>query len=211
MRKFQQTREVVIYCLKYISGQTLDVGAGSAKYKKIINQKVDKYVTLDIISGENVDIVGDATKMPINDASFDSVISTETLEHVQKPGLVIKEIKRVLKPGGVCFLTAPFMIPAHNDPGDYFRYNKSGLEFLFKEEGFTIIESDYYCQFWSVLSEIIHFSFFNPYKPHNLLARRLIEYIEKLAGFLDKFTKNEIVYGNVYVVAKKIASPNQGG
>ena len=203
MKKFQRTREVLVYCLKYVSGRVLDIGAGSAKYKKIISKQAVNYVTLDISPGEYVDIVGDAMKMPIIDASFDTVISTETLEHVQKPWLVIKEIKRVLKPGGICFLTAPFMLPAHNDPGDYFRYNKSGLEFLFREEGFTIIESDYYCQFWSVLSEIIHFSLFNPYESHNLLARRLMEYIEKTAGFLDKFTKNEIVYGNVYVVAKK--------
>ena len=202
MKKFQQTREVIIHTQKYVSGKTLDLGAGSAKYQEIIRQKAEEYTTFDMAPGENIDVVGDALNLPFKDDSFDTVISSQVLEHVEKPWIMIKEIRRVLKENGTCILTAPFLIPYHADPHDYFRYTKEGIMSLFKNEGFEIIECDYYSKIFTVLSEMIHFVFFT-FKKRGAWARRFMRYVVRLAKFLDKFAKTDVVYGNVYIVAIK--------
>jgi len=52
-------------------------------------------------------INADATCLPLASASIDLVVSFETLEHVPDPGAMIKEIRRVLKPGGRLVLSTP--------------------------------------------------------------------------------------------------------
>jgi 2-polyprenyl-3-methyl-5-hydroxy-6-metoxy-1,4-benzoquinol methylase len=52
-------------------------------------------------------IVQDIQALRFDDASFDTVVSCETIEHVPAPGLAVMELARVLKPGGRLFLTTP--------------------------------------------------------------------------------------------------------
>jgi len=52
-------------------------------------------------------IQGDIQDIPLESNSIDSVLSFETIEHVPKPQIAIKEMARVLKPGGRLFLTTP--------------------------------------------------------------------------------------------------------
>jgi len=204
MKKIQQTRQVIIYAQKYISGKTLDLGAGRGKYSEIIKEKAKEYVAFDMVIGPKIDVVGDALNLPFNVETFDTVISTQVLEHVERPWLMIKEIHRVLKENGICILTVPFLVPYHPDPADYFRYTKEGLESLFKNEGFKIIRCNYYGSLFSTLSEIFRFVLFNPYKKkQGVWSERIIRYQIKLANFLDKFIKTDIVYANVYIIAKK--------
>ena len=203
----KNTRAVVTYLSKYISGKTLDYGAGSAKYRDIITPHTTEYKTFDMVPGAQIDIVGDAINPPFPDDSFDTVISTQMLEHVEKPWVVAGEIRRILKPGGVCILTAPFLVPYHADPHDFFRYTKEGLESLFKNEGFEIEASGSYGKPPSVLGEMIHFSFFSPYEVvSQRKARwrsRIMRLIQSLAYKLDALSKNKVVYANAYVVARK--------
>jgi len=199
MNKFQQTRQVIKYSSKYIKGRTLDLGAGRAKYKSIISQFCSEYITFDIVSGQEVDVVGDILSTPFENESFDTVICTMVFEHIPKPWLAAKEIKRILKKGGVAIISAPFIQSYHQDPGDYFRYTPEGLRSLFDE--FKIIKTDYYGEFFTTMAGFIKMHFFNPYKGKN--TGRVIRLIERIAGFLDKFVKSNITYIGTYVIAKK--------
>lgn len=93
----------------------------------------------------------------IETGSVGAVISLEVLEHVQDPMACVNESFRVLKPGGVCLLTTPFMTGYHgknktlglseqeakNDHesySDYWRFTHEGLLLLFKNAGFTSIK-----------------------------------------------------------------------
>ena len=202
-KKFEQTEEVIRHLLKYVCGKTLDLGAGNAKYKQIIKERADEYLAFDMFSGPNIDVVGDASNTIFPEENFDTIISTQLLEHVERPWLVIKEIRRILKKGGVCILTAPFINPYHNDPGDYFRYTTSGIKSLFINENFEIVDCDSYGQTFTVLYGFIKFSFFSPYKKSKKGRYIMNEFLLKIAKFLNKFTKNRIIYDSVYVVAKK--------
>lgn len=132
----------------YIKGVVLDAGSGEGdRYKSFF--KFDKYIKLDINENNNPDIVGSVENIPLGDSSFDSIISTQVLEHIQNSPKAVKEFYRVLKPGGYCLITVPQMNELHEEPNDYFRFTKYGLEEVFSNAGFKIILVDQRGGFWS--------------------------------------------------------------
>jgi len=138
--------KAVTNAIPLFSGKLLDSGCGSMPYKKIIlsNSAITNYAGLDIEGGLNYeglqpDYLWDGEKMPFDDTSFDVVISTEVLEHVSDPDAYLREVKRVLKPGGMFFFTVPFLMSLHEVPHDYYRYTPFALEMIFKRTGFTDI------------------------------------------------------------------------
>jgi SAM-dependent methyltransferase len=54
---------------------------------------------------------GDATRLPFPDASFDRIIAAEVLEHIDEDGAAIRELVRVLRPGGTIAATVPAFLP----------------------------------------------------------------------------------------------------
>ncbi len=113
----------------------LDLGCGSKPYKSLFNGAT-QYTGLDIVPGPEVDVVGNAWDLPFADHSVDVVISTQVLEHTEKLEATVKEIQRVLKPGGHVFISAPFTFQEHGMPYDYWRFTQSGLRSAFAN--FTI-------------------------------------------------------------------------
>jgi len=136
MKNFKGTRQLLENKINHISGRTLDFGARRGKYKTLLSSASAEYVALDMFPNPNVDIVGDLHNTNLPENSFDTVVCTQVLEHVNQPFDVVKEIYRLLKLGGVCILTAPFMHPHHADPVDNYRFTKEGLENIFSTNNF---------------------------------------------------------------------------
>lgn len=205
MKDLKNTRDIVLYTKHYIKGKTLDFGAGTAKYKNLIKPQTSEYITFDMIFSENIDVVGDVLNPPFNDNEFDTVISTQVLEHVEKPWIMVAQMGRIIKSGGICITTAPFLVPYHADPHDFFRYTTEGIMSLFRNEGFEILESGGYGKLFTVFSEMIHFSLISPYEPigKKTLSKKIAMRVDKIARFFDRFVSNKVIYPNVYVVAKK--------
>lgn len=85
----------------------LEVGTGYGQCQSL----VDDYTGIDIAytSGRRIDhgfVNASATGLPFKDATFDCVWTNHVMEHVDRPDLMLEEIWRVLKPGGLVFLTA---------------------------------------------------------------------------------------------------------
>lgn len=117
--------------------KTLDVGSASGRNKDYFPNST----TVDIDERANPDVVADAHQLPFENESFDCVVCKEVLEHVQKPDVVISEMKRVLKPGGKLVLSTRFLFPIHEAPHDYWRFTRFNLEELFSNwEKVTIKE-----------------------------------------------------------------------
>ena len=88
-----------------------------------------------------IDLVSDITAIPSPDASFDVVLCSEVLEHVPEPTHALDEFTRLLKPGGVMILTAPFSSNVHMAPYHYCSgFSKYWFEYHLTNRGFTILD-----------------------------------------------------------------------
>lgn len=125
-----------------LSGRLLDVGCGNKPYQSLF--VVDDYIGLDIDSEASrirgiADFYYDGNIFPFEDASFDSVLCNQVLEHVFNPDEFLAQIARVLKPGAKLLLTVPFVWDEHEQPYDYARYSSFGLRALLEKQGLKII------------------------------------------------------------------------
>lgn len=102
----------------------LNVGGGPTRYSA-------REITLNLEAFLNVDLVGDAHNIPLEDASVDTVICNAVLEHVHDSEKVAAELMRVLKPGGLLYAEVPFIFFFHGYPNDFKRYTREGLRRLF--------------------------------------------------------------------------------
>lgn len=116
-----------------IRGNVLDAGSGAAGWSKENFGKQCTLTTFDQFEAPNIDISGDLLKLSsyFPAEQFDTVICMEVMEHVAQPFVVIEEIRKILKPGGVLLATTPFEHGLHGeDYGDYFRYTRQGWKQL---------------------------------------------------------------------------------
>lgn len=91
---------------------------------------VEGFINLDLFGLPGVNVIADATQLPFLDSTFQRIECDAVLEHVRLPETVMKEIGRVLKPGGFAHVVTPFCHPFHEYPGDYWRFTLDGLEEL---------------------------------------------------------------------------------
>jgi len=121
----------------------LDAGAGSGRYRQKLSftqyQSTDFSDVFDKPSLSRHDFICNLEKIPKADNSYDVIVNTQVLEHVEYPQQVIKEFYRVLKSGGKLFLTTNQMWGIHGAPYNFYFYTKYGLESLFRNTGFKII------------------------------------------------------------------------
>lgn len=112
------------------SGKVLEIGAyGNPSYGRFFKNKIG----IDIKTGPGVDLVASVYELPFGEEEFDLVLCLSVLEHLEEPSRAIKEMRRVLKPGGKILVSVPFMFPIHDAPGDYWRFTKFGLRKLFSD------------------------------------------------------------------------------
>lgn len=114
--------------------RVLNVGAGGAFGEQIVQiaNRIGFSVTQsDIAEERQPDIVDDITNSKLPDDSYDAIVMLSVIEHVTNPFLAAQEVQRILKPGGMLLVAAPFLYPIHDRPNDYFRFTKYGLRNLF--------------------------------------------------------------------------------
>jgi ubiquinone/menaquinone biosynthesis C-methylase UbiE len=97
----------------------LDIASGEGYGSNLLSYRAKSVVGVDI-SSEAVDhanakykkpnldfVTGSTSKIPLADASVEVVISFETIEHHDEHQLMMREIKRVLTPGGLLLISSP--------------------------------------------------------------------------------------------------------
>ncbi len=186
-----------------LSGSLLDYGAGTAKYRSLFLPYVTSYASLDADASMKPNIVGDVLDPPLPDAAFDAVVSNQVLEHVREPWVMVEQIARLLKPGGQCVITAPFLIGYHADPDDYFRYTTQGIRYLCERAGLQVELSEPYGGWVVSTSESLKQRFFSHYRPRSRLRKLLGRMTEHMSALLNPLLPPGRCYANVVCIAKK--------
>lgn len=125
------------------SGKLLDLGGRDRSKLDRSKEFHNEVVVFDVLSGENVDIVGDAHELSsyFTRDYFDAVMSICVFEHLSMPWKVVIEINKILKINGYCLIYTHQTIGLHDSPWDFFRFSEDCWPALFNENtGFEIID-----------------------------------------------------------------------
>lgn len=165
-------------------GEVLDVGGGEPfgkwmeEYRPLF--KDCSYRTCDYDASTGADVIGDIHNLPVPDESVKAIICSSVLEHVRDPLQAMREMHRILVPGGRMFLYIPSTYPYHARPGhypDYWRFFKDTLEEL--ATGFTELHIEKRGGYFTALS------FFVP------MQHKMQWFLAPLAEALDTLFKTE--------------------
>ena len=203
-------RELLAAAKKYFSGRLIDIGCGNKPYAGLLKPFVSEHIGVDhsltLHGTTNIDIMSSAYEIPVADESFDSALSTAVLEHLEEPERALRECHRVLKPGGVAVYSVPFIWHLHEDPRDFYRFSKYGLDYLFKKVGFEIIEIKALSGFWVTFGQLF---VYNLYRLNRGPLRwfRIIDAVgltlQGIAYLFDRFDRTEQWTWAYIVVARK--------
>lgn len=182
----------------------INIGSGPGR----LCNNVD-VINVDQFAFKNVDIVADATFLPIKSSSVDAVASIAVLEHVEHPNLVIQEMHRILKKNGSVFCYVPFIQGYHAAPHDYHRWTREGLRHSFSEftsvkifigagptSGMLWITQEWLAIFFSFGVPIIHDVLF-------MFFMVLFSPLKLLDLFLWKFPYAEKISSCFFITGKK--------
>lgn len=149
----------------------LDAGAGEAPYKPLLRhavyesadfQKVDKPYAVSTY-------VCDLAEIPVEDARYDFIVFNQVLEHVPEPSAVLRELHRVLKPGGQMIYTAPLFYEEHETPYDFYRYTQFGVRHLLTKAGFAINRLDWLEGYFGTIGYQMHgMARYLPHRPRDI-------------------------------------------
>lgn len=98
-------------------------------------------VNLNRYPGPGVDLVGDAHALPLGEGRVAAVYCEAVLEHLEDPGLAVREMHRVLAPGGLVFSVVPFLQAFHPSPDHFQNYTLHGHRRVYEAAGFTVLEA----------------------------------------------------------------------
>lgn len=106
------------------------------------HEQLGDFIRLDMNTDYGPDLAASVTSLPFADSSIDRISSNSLFEHVAYPHEILREVFRVLRPGGALYTAVPFHFVQHACPRDYLRYTGDFFEDVGKDLGFSEIHVD---------------------------------------------------------------------
>jgi SAM-dependent methyltransferase len=121
----------------------LDIGSGNSRNTEYLDSS-NKVIRLDYPAINHryflrPDVFGDARRLPVADSSLDAAFLFEVLEHIDAHEPVLREIRRVLRPDGLLYISVPFLYPIHDAPHDFYRFTLYGIRHVLEQTGFGVV------------------------------------------------------------------------
>jgi SAM-dependent methyltransferase len=186
----------------------LDLGAGGRKV-------TPHALCVDFVPFPGTNVIANVEALPFRDASAQLVIATGLLEHVEDDRSLLREVARVLAPGGTTHFEVPFMQQYHDDPIDCRRTSVPGLEREMRRVGLEPVRAGVHIG--PTVTLITHFTYYaamwfeGPTVVHKALSSTVFLCLSVLLfpfKFLDRFLLNKksahrLAFG-VYCTATKL-------
>lgn len=157
------------------NGRLVDLGAGASPYRCLFDRYVKQYIAVDFseslpptCDASSVSLVaGDITRLPLSDASIDTICCFQVVSHVRNPRRLIYEINRVLRPGGQVIISTSYAAPIQVEPYDVCRFTPDGLSSLFREENLQVTQRLIYGGLFSSFALCLNLSMIlSPIRPN---------------------------------------------
>jgi SAM-dependent methyltransferase len=134
---FHLTAELRSYLPKARSSDSLllDLGCGNAVHKAVCERAGFEWVGADYDETSEASVLADAHSLPFKDGAFECVLSVAAIQLFQYPFVAMKEVHRVLKPGGIFIGTVAFLEPA---AGGFYHHTDRGVLNSLEFPGFTV-------------------------------------------------------------------------
>lgn len=148
--------------VQHAHGRMLDVGCGDKPYQALFAAQVTEHVGVDYeetfadsayAKASKADFIYSGDRLPFGDEEFDTVLSTQVLEHTPKPWALFAEMGRVLRPGGTLIVTIPFSYRVHSEPFDFYRFTRYALQRLAEANGLSVAIIKPRGGFWAVIGQ----------------------------------------------------------
>ena len=123
-----------------LSGRVLDLGGDKRSEYTRLFQGDFKIKSVNIAAAAQPDHIFDLERaFPLPDASADTVVCINILEHLYNHQHFLRECARVVRAGGLMVLAVPFVMQVHPSPRDYFRFTDEALSRMCADAGFHAI------------------------------------------------------------------------
>ena len=204
---------------RYCGGKVLDVGGWdfflTAKQKGI---KFTRWVNIepnpdnlpDIHDKAYTSVVGNGSDTDFSNAEFDTVINLHVLEHVMDPEKMVKEIARVLKPGGHAVFLIPQTSLLHHLPGHYYNFTRYWIESVMPKAGMTIVEHKALGGFWTTTASHMVYFYFKAVRAEgyssSFYKRKLLFY--PLLPLMFVFALMVLIFSLIFSLADLTEDPN---
>jgi len=182
----------------------LEIGCGHYDHRSYF-RNVD-LLRLDIDAGHGPSVVGDAHEMPLRDGGVDVVLALSVLEHVHDPYQCVRDIYRIMRPGGRVLVWVPFFFGVHAFPGDVSRFTEEGLRIVFERAGFDVVRTDSrkYAGVFLNANDAVHFTLPRTHRRRAVRAVNRALAVVTRAGFpLDQRLKLKNLYAGTELEAVK--------
>jgi len=125
----------------HMKGRVLEIGNGRigrrGRFRPPVTD-VSEWIYADLDGTRKPHLQTDITQLPLKDSTCDTVVCLEVLEYVVRYENALREIFRILKPGGKFILSTPFLHRA-DSPQDYWRFTEHSLRYLLETQRFSIL------------------------------------------------------------------------
>lgn len=192
-------------------GRLLDIGCGLKPFRPLFAPYVDEHVGVDHPDSphalSSVDVLATAYEIPLPDGSFDTVLMSEVLEHLEEPQAALSEAFRLLAPGGKLILTTPFIWVLHEEPRDFYRYSPYGLRYLLSGAGFDVVDVIPVGGQWTTLGLMFGYAIAQtPLRRFPRLVRVLQRCSQRTGAWLHEYNNREWMSDHHMAIAQRPAS-----
>lgn len=169
----------------HLFGDLLDCGCGLVPYYEVYKSNVSTVTCVDW-DQKNVflDSVCDLNNpLPFDDRKFDSILLADVIAHIRNPESLIREMARVLKPGGKLVIFSPFFYWINEAPYDFQRLTEYAYRAYFEQANLSVAEIFPYGGRRDIFIDLLNKRFASGFL--NRLICRLSDLIRE-TGFLRK-------------------------
>jgi len=194
----------------HAKGSMLDLGCGNVPlycvYKSIVNKITCVDWSNSYFKNSHIDMECNLTELlPFPDKSYDTILITDVLEHINNPFMLWHEMTRILKPNGKILIGVPFLFSLHDEPYDYFRYTEFAIKMFCESNYLQVLSIDSMGGSPEVIINIIakHLSFSRTLTYVNRVIGKTIMSL-KIAKRISHKTQHKFPLGYCVVAQKPV-------